>query len=298
MYKFEKTKVPFLVLMLMKLKDFRTFFNKELSDIYPKTEIDAFFFRVIEETLNFNLTDVFTKSDFLISMDKLKQVKSVLERLKKEEPIQYIFGSTHFYGMKLLVNKDVLIPRPETEELVSWVLAEIKDKPISVLDIGTGSGCIPIALKKNSPNAEITAIDVSIKALKKAKQNSDKQNIKSIKFIQKNILETEELPQRFDVIISNPPYVRNSEKVEMKNNVLQNEPDVALFVTDENPLLFYIKIADLAKKYLNKNGVLFFEINQYLGEETRTMLVEKGFSKITLKKDLFGNDRMLKAYYI
>jgi len=282
----------------MKLKDFRTFFNKELSDTYPKTEIDAFFFRLIEDKLNFQLTDVFTKPDFGIPEETLTSMKNVLARLQKEEPIQYILGTTNFYGLILDVNENVLIPRPETEELVNWVLEEVKkkDKIFSILDIGTGSGCIPIAIQKNASNVEITAVDVSVKALETAIQNSKKQSVEEIKFIELDILNTTELPQKFDIIISNPPYVRNSEKAEMKNNVLQNEPDLALFVEDDNPLIFYTKIADLAKEYLNENGVLFFEINQYLRAETKSMLEEKGFSDITLKKDLFGNDRMIKAF--
>ena len=278
----------------MTLKDFRNYFNKELSQTYPKTEIDAFFFRLIEHELKLQLTDVFTKPNFVISETILSSMKSVLVKLQNEEPIQYILGCTNFYGLEFNVNPNVLIPRPETEELVSWVIDEIANNELSVLDIGTGSGCIPISIKKNKPNSIVFGLDVSENALITAKENATANNV-DVSFLKKDILLANELPQQFNIIISNPPYVRELEKAEMKNNVLNHEPSLALFVTNDNPLIFYIKIADLAKKHLTKNGVLFFEINQYLGQETKQMLKEKGFSNITLKKDLFGNDRMIKA---
>ncbi len=280
----------------MNLKDFRTFFNNELFELYPKTEIDSFFFRIIEDKLNFSLTDLFTKQDFIIPSDILLSLKEIIKRLQNEEPIQYILGKTDFFGLPFNVNKNVLIPRPETEELVSWVIDEVKknNKIKSVLDIGTGSGCIPISIKKTLPNLNVFALDISPEALKTAKENSIKNNVE-IQFIEKDILQTENLNQNFDVIISNPPYIRELEKKEIKNNVLNNEPHLALFVSNNNPLIFYDKIADLAKNNLNKNGLLFFEINQYLGKETTEMLKQKGFKNIELRKDLFENDRMIKA---
>jgi len=193
-----------------------------------------------------------------------------------------------------------LIPRTETEELVAWVLDEIKVftnnkiTELSILDIGTGTGCIPISLAKNLTSLNISAIDISPEALLIARQNAILNKV-TIEFIELDILNAESLPQEYDVIISNPPYVRELEKKEIKNNVLENEPHLALFVADENPLIFYNKIADLAKKQLSENGMLFFEINQYLGKETINMLVKKGFKNIQLKKDLFGNDRMIKC---
>lgn len=282
----------------MTLQDFRAEFNKTLAQLYPKTEIDAFFFRLIEEKLGLQLVEVFTNLNFVISSDKLQELKIVEKRLQKEEPIQYILGKTEFYGLPFLVNENVLIPRPETEELVSWVIDEVKikteKKHTTILDIGTGSGCIPISLKTNIPNADIAAIDVSKEALQVAKENAELNKV-TINFIQQDILQADELVANFDVIVSNPPYVRELEKVEIKNNVLQNEPHLALFVTDENPLIFYSKIADLAKNHLTKNGMLFFEINQYLGTETKEMLLKKGFSKVEVKKDLFGNARMIQC---
>ena len=225
-------------------------------------------------------------------------LNSTLERLKNEEPIQYIIGTTEFYGFPFLVDKNTLIPRPETEELVEWILLEVEKiknpKPLHLLDIGTGTGCIPISLAKNLPTANISAIDVSKNALKIASKNAKENNV-NVDFIEIDILETETLNKQFDIIISNPPYVRELEKVEIQNNVLQNEPHLALFVSDDNPLIFYNKIADLAKQHLTKDGLLFFEINQYLGEETVKILSEKGFKNIELRKDMSGNDRMIRA---
>jgi len=265
--------------------------------IDPKTEIDTFFFRLVENKLDFQVMDVFLKQDFIINSDTRSQLNTVLERLKKEEPLQYILGTTEFYGYPFIVNKNVLIPRPETEELVSWVLDDIinRDDKITVLDIGTGSGCIPISIKKNLPNASVFGIDISIDAIDVAKENALK-NKTEITFLQKDILKTHTLNKEFNIIISNPPYVRELEKKEINNNVLENEPHLALFVKDDNPLIFYSKIADLALLHLTKKGVLYFEINQYLGKETTTMLYEKGFTNVILKKDLFGNDRMIKAF--
>lgn len=295
----------------MILKEFRIYFSNELSSIYPKTEIDTFFFLLIEEYLNLNRIDTVLKPDFKIGEEKLSLLKNALVRLKQELPIQYIIGKTEFFGYSFLVNGNTLIPRPETEELVEWIIKEISNlqsfgvSKLNILDIGTGTGCIPISLAKNIVNATISAIDVSADALKIAQQNAVLNSV-DVNFIETDILKTASLnnfsnkftqPQNilFDVIVSNPPYVRELEKVEIQNNVLENEPHLALFVSDENPLIFYDKIADLAKKHLSENGILFFEINQYLGVETIMMLKQKGFQNIELRKDLFKNDRMIKA---
>jgi len=283
----------------MKLKEFKLFFSESLSESYPKTEIDSFFFILMEEKLELQRIDTVLNPDFLIDAATVVALKIILERLQKEEPIQYILGKTEFYGLPFLVDKNTLIPRPETEELVEWILSEIEEiqgenqkTPLAILDIGTGTGCIPVTLAKNTVNTVITAIDISATALRIAKKNAVL-NAVPVNFIRQDILKTTQLPQKYDVIVSNPPYVRELEKVEISANVLANEPHLALFVPDKNPLLFYDKIADLAKQQLNENGILFFEINQYLGKETVKMLEEKGFQNIQLKKDLFGNDRML-----
>ncbi|AOW18945.1 protein-(glutamine-N5) methyltransferase, release factor-specific [Polaribacter vadi] len=293
----------------MVIKDFKNFFKNSLSEIYPTTEIDSFFFLLMEEYLDLQRIDTVLKPDFKIDEENLSILKNALARLQKEEPIQYIIGKTEFYGLPFLVDENTLIPRPETEELVEWILEEVgswkfeagsemlevgNDKSLSILDIGTGSGCIPISLAKNLSEVKISAIDVSVEALKIAKKNAALHKV-AVNFLQVDILQTEKLPQKFDIIISNPPYVRELEKVEIQNNVLQNEPHLALFVSDKNPLIFYDKIADLAKNNLTQNGLLFFEINQYLGKETCDLLEDKGFKNISLKKDLFGNDRMIKA---
>lgn len=298
----------------MTLKKFRTYFTDTLQEIYLKTEIDTFFFLLIEEKLNLQRVDTVMQPDFLIADANLSELKIILKRLQKEEPIQYILGNTEFYGLPFKVNKNTLIPRPETEELVEWIIKEVtelqsnkvakldmdatskmnEEKSIAIIDIGTGTGCIPISLAKNLNNVKISAIDVSSEALIVAQQNATLNNV-DISFLEMDILETKELPQQYNLIVSNPPYVRELEKVEINNNVLENEPHLALFVEDDNPLIFYSKIADLAKIHLKKEGLLFFEINQYLGKETVAMLKHKGFNSIKLKKDLFGNDRMVKA---
>ncbi|CAL2074725.1 peptide chain release factor N(5)-glutamine methyltransferase [Tenacibaculum sp. 190524A02b] len=281
---------------LQNIKAFRRYFNLQLSEIYPQTEIDTFFFYLIEEYLGLQRIDYSLQPNFEIPENKQILFNTAIERLLKEEPIQYILGKTEFYGLPFKVTTDTLIPRPETEELVEWILKDTIENA-NMLDIGTGTGCIPISLKKHLPKATVSAIDISYKALEVAKQNA-KINNTSIQFIESDILKINNLPNTFDVIVSNPPYVRNLEKTEIKNNVLNNEPHLALFVEDKNPLIFYKKIADLATKHLKKGGFLFFEINQYLGKETVEMLAIKGFKHIELKKDLFGNDRMIKASLI
>lgn len=298
----------------MTLKNFRTYFTDALKEIYPNTEIDTFFFSLLEEKLNLQRVDTVMQPDYLIADANLSELKIILKRLQKEEPIQYILGNTEFYGLPFKVNKNTLIPRPETEELVEWIIKEVKElqsnkiakldayiipkkneeKSLSIIDIGTGTGCIPISLAKNLNNVKISAVDVSSEALKVAQQNATLNTV-DVSFLEMDILETKELPQQYNLIVSNPPYVRELEKTEISNNVLENEPHLALFVKDDNPLIFYSKIADLAKSHLKKDGLLFFEINQYLGKETIEMLKQKGFKTIKLKKDLFGNDRMVKA---
>ncbi|MGK0453756.1 MAG: release factor glutamine methyltransferase [Paraglaciecola sp.] len=296
----------------MILKQFKTFFSDELLGIYPKTEIDTFFFLLIDEYLKLKRIDTVLRPDFKIEDEPLSILKVAVRKLKREIPLQYIIGHTEFYGLPFLVDENTLIPRPETEELVEWILMEVKDikdsrvknqhkvsidntsELLSILEIGSGSGCIPIALAKNIEDCTISAIDVSIKALEIAKKNAELNKV-NIDFLKLDILQAKKLSQQYNIIVSNPPYVRELEKIEIQNNVLQNEPHLALFVPNENPLIFYEKIADLAKQHLTKNGLLFFEINQYLGEETKALLKSKDFKTIELRKDIFGNNRMIKA---
>ena len=286
----------------MILKNYKNLFINSLSNTYPKDEIDTFFFYLIEEYLQLKRIDISLQPNFEINDTQLKLLNSALERLQKEEPIQYILGKTEFFGYPFLVNEHTLIPRPETEELVEWILNELKSQKaeklksdkISILDMGTGSGCIPISLAKNLPNAKITAIDISEEALNVAQKNALLNKV-DINFMEFDILSSNNMQTQFDIIVSNPPYVRELEKKEIKNNVLHYEPHTALFVPNDNPLLFYDAIASFAKNHLSENGLLFFEINQYLAEETIEMLKQKGFSSIILKKDGFGNNRMIKA---
>lgn len=281
----------------MLLKEFRVQFNNELTPIYPQTEIDSFFYLLLEVRFHIKRVDTALNPEMTLSDTKLEFLSDALNRLKKQEPVQYILGKTEFYGLPFKVTPDTLIPRPETEELVDWISSEIDKesltKEINILDIGTGTGCIAISLAKNLANVNIFAMDVSKEALKVAQYNANKNKV-TIEFIEEDILQLDKLPTQFDVIVSNPPYVRNLEKEEINPNVLENEPHLALFVEDDNPLIFYQKIASLAKNHLTENGKLFFEINQYLGKETKDMLTTFGFTT-ELRKDIFGNDRMTKS---
>ena len=292
----------------MKIKEYRTQFIQELTPIYDAGEAESFFYLILEEKHHLKRIDLALQLDLEFSESEIKDWNVILEQLKLELPIQYILGSTSFYGLKFEVNENVLIPRPETEELVEWIInSNLKISSaqfgkasgerfnnLKILDIGTGSGCIAIALAKNLPNAQVFAIDVSERALATAKKNAE-QNDVNINFIQKNILETTDLEQQFDIIVSNPPYVRNLEKAEIKKNVLEHEPHLALFVDDHDALIFYRKISELAQKNLSKQGKLYFEINQYLGKETVELLENLGFSDVELKKDIYGNDRMIQS---
>ena len=280
---------------IMLVQKFKQQFFLELSDLYPKTEIQSFFNILIEFKLNVSRIDLALQPNLEITSQEIVFFEKALSDLKKHIPIQYIIGETEFYGLTFKVNQHVLIPRPETEELVSWIIKDSKNvTELRILDIGTGSGCIAISLAKNLPNAKIYAIDISKEALKTAKHNAAINKV-SIEFIENDILSINQLHQNFNIIVSNPPYVRELEKEMMQENVLANEPHLALFVENENPLLFYNKIADLAKNHLIDNGNLYFEINQYLGKETSNLLAFKGFNSIEIKKDIFEADRMIKA---
>ena len=282
----------------MTIKHYRDQFIQELTPLYDAGEAESFFYLILEAKHQLKRVDLALQPDLVFSESELKTWNLILEQLKKEIPIQYLLGSTHFYGLELEVNSNVLIPRPETEELVDWIIEsqqlEIGDNKVRILDIGTGSGCIAISLAKNLPNAEVFALDVSDKALATAQKNAELNQV-TIQFIHQSILETENLGRQFDLIVSNPPYVRHLEKQEIKKNVLDNEPHLALFVEDNDALIFYRKIAQLAKKNLCPNGQLYFEINQYLGQETLDLLQEMGFKDITLRKDIYGNDRMIQC---
>ena len=277
----------------MKLRNYREFFIEKLTPLYDTMEAESFFAIALEELKGWKRSDLALNPDAELSGAEIEKWNAVLSQLETQKPIQYIFGKAHFYGLEFEVNENTLIPRPETEELVEWIIEENKVKgQINVLDIGTGSGCIAISLAKNLTDASVSAIDVSEGALAVAGSNAQHNNV-AVNFIQTDILAAETLPQIYDVIVSNPPYVRNLEKEEIKENVLQYEPHLALFVEDNDPLLFYRKIALLARSHLSPNGRLYFEINQYLGPETVQMLEDFGFKNVVLKKDIYGNDRMV-----
>jgi len=282
----------------MQILNFKKQFFSELSEIYLETEIQSFFNILIEFQLNLSRIEVALQPDLEISEIAITFLQKAISELKINTPIQYIVGETEFYGLKFNVNENVLIPRPETEELIDWILENAKLKTqnpkLKILDIGTGSGCIAISLAKNLSNTDVFALDISSEALKIAKKNAQLNKV-DIYFSEIDILNTVDLPEKYNVIVSNPPYVRELEKELMQQNVLAHEPHLALFVKDNNPLLFYDRIAELAKKHLSKNGSLYFEINQYLGNKTVELLKQKGFQNVKLKKDLFGVDRMIKA---
>ena len=280
----------------MKITEYKVNFTKSLLLIYDEMEVESFFYLLLESKHQLRRIDLALDVDKEFSKEEISIWDSILEKLINQIPIQYIIGKTHFYGLEFMVNENVLIPRPETEELVDWIVKLntklSKNKNLKILDIGTGSGCIAISLAKNITNSEVFAVDVSEKALVIAEKNAILNQVQ-VTLLPKNILETTTLNQKFDIIVSNPPYVRNLEKTEIKPNVLDNEPHLALFVSDNDPLIFYKKIAELATANLNPNGQLFFEINQYLGKETHDLLKSIGLKNIELRKDIYGNDRMI-----
>lgn len=280
----------------MLFKEYRSVFVEQLSPLYDEKEVESFFYIVLDCFHQLKRIDLALNPDLEMDSLQLLRWESVVIELKKQKPIQYILGETEFYGLSFLVNENTLIPRPETEELVDLIIKENQNQSseIKIIDIGTGSGCIAISLAKNLPNAEVLAIDVSEKTLATATKNAEINQVK-VNFILKNILETDDLAEQFDVIVSNPPYVRMLEKAEIKANVLEYEPHLALFVDDNDALLFYRKIAQLAQKNLAQKGKLYFEINQYLGKETVGLLEDLGFKNVRLIKDIYGNDRMISC---
>ena len=288
----------------MTLQELKSKFLIEISELYPIEEILSFFFLLVHHKLKLTRADLAIRPNQIVENSELTFFLNAINQLKDEEPIQYIIGETEFYGLPFTVDSNVLIPRPETEELVDWILNEfrIQNSELRIIDIGTGSGCIAISLAKHLPKAMVYAVDISKQALQIAKKNANHNNVNihliKLDILKPNVIEGIDKDLKFDIIVSNPPYVRESEKHEIQKNVLQNEPHQALFVEDANPLIYYDKITDFAKLNLKTNGVLFLEINQYLGKEMVTLLQQKKFKNIELRKDIFGNDRMVKATLI
>jgi release factor glutamine methyltransferase len=271
------------------------YIEKELRGSYPQTEVRGFTRLILEHVCGMNYTQQVLRRNEIIDSSSKGKIEKIVQRLKSYEPIQYILGETEFFGLRLKVAPGVLIPRPETEELVQWIVDSIKPAAPSILDIGTGSGCIALALKNEMKNATVSAVDFSEQALEIARKNA-RINQLEVEFIHADILNWQTYNwQQFDVIVSNPPYVREQEKKAMQPNVLEFEPGKALFVSDDKPLVFYREIARFARKYLKDEGELFFEINENLGEETAELLQDENFSDVELKKDMHGKMRMLKC---
>ncbi len=304
----------------MKLKEIQKIFHKQLSPFFAATEIDTFFFLLMEAYLNLKPFQLALQPQTQLSKKEESLFLKALDQLKQQKPIQQILRKTDFYGLSFNINKHVLIPRPETEELVKWIINDVchsdklchsdrseespnkkatQKKPLKILDIGTGSGCIAISLAKNIPYGEVYAVDISEKALQLAKENAEKNQV-NIQCIQADILNLPHFDNilkklKFDVIISNPPYITHAEKKQMKTNVLDYEPHLALFVPNNDPLLFYKKITQLATDFLNPNGSLYFEINPNFLQEIQQLLHNKKFVQIQLKKDIFEKNRMIKS---
>ncbi len=276
------------------LKEIQNLFYKELELLYPKEEIRNFVYLIMNFKAGFSKTDLLIKNQDILEDAVITYCLECLNKLKLNTPIQYILGQTEFYGLPFNVNPAVLIPRPETEELVHWIIDENNKTNPNILDIGTGSGCIPVSLKKNIIEANVCAWDISSEALVIAQKNAAINHVK-IDFILQNALTPPNEIDKYDIIISNPPYIRNLEKFMMHKNVLEHEPHLALFVSNEDPLIFYEAIAKFAINALINKGWLFFEINEALGKETVELLEVTGFTNIELRNDLFGKPRMVKA---
>ena len=270
--------------------------TQSLSTLYSKEEIESITKLIFEKVLGLTRLQVYLNQHETISATNLAQIKEIVSRLTHFEPIQYILGETEFYGLKFIVNRSVLIPRPETEELVEWIVLDYQNLSPKILDIGTGSGCIPISLLKTLPDSSAEGWDISNEALEVAKKNATLNQV-DIDFFYADVLNSvfPDHQKQYDIIVSNPPYVTQSEQSQMFKNVTDYEPGLALFVPDSDPLIFYRKIADIAISLLKSDGKLYFEINEMFGNKVVELLESKGFINIVLKKDINGKDRMVKA---
>jgi release factor glutamine methyltransferase len=278
----------------MTSRQFREQAKEILQSYFPQQEIEVLCRQLIQSVLEIDNTTYYVNMEEEIPPDKEKELLQSLSRLASGEPLQYILGRTHFMGMELGVAPGVLIPRPETEELVQWILDDCKElkKPLRILDIGTGSGCIAIALKKHLQQATVDALDISKEAKKASLENAKKQEV-DISFIETDILSNPLLNKKYHVIVSNPPYVTQSDKKFMQNNVLLYEPESALYVSDEDPLCYYRAIADFSRRHLFSAGKLYLEINERYGKEAQKLLLKTGYSHVLLRKDMQGKDRMV-----
>jgi release factor glutamine methyltransferase len=271
--------------------------RKELAKIYSKEEIESLIFLIFGKLKGYSRTRFLLAYDELLSAAEVTAIELIVGRLLKHEPIQYVLGETEFYGLKFYTGPGVLIPRPETEELVQWMIQENRLAQPKILDIGTGSGCIAISMKKFISGSEVLACDISPVCIEYAQRNAALNSVQ-LEFVELDILDisSDFGSRKFDLIVSNPPYIRESEKQLMEKNVVDFEPETALFVPDADPLKYYSGIADFALLHLNPSGCLYFEINEAFGNECIEMLLRKGFSLTSIKKDIHGKDRMVRAY--
>ncbi len=277
------------------MKNAIQYIQSELLGLYPETEIRSFWLLIVEKLTSFSRTEIIVNKNTVFSEIQRHDVESFVAKLKKNVPIQYILGETEFYGLTFNVNDSVLIPRPETEELVDWIKTENdRNANLQILDIGTGSGCIAISLKHEFIHATVDGFDISKTALETAAGNAKRNKLK-VTFRQVDILNAPDFETKWDIIVSNPPYVLENEKAEIQPNVLDNEPHIALFVPDNDPLLFYRKIAEFAQKHLQPGGKLYFEINREARKATVDLVSGMGFRNVELRKDISGNDRMVAA---
>lgn len=275
-----------------------TYVRGELAELYPAPELNSMLYIMLDKFFDVSKKELMLGMEKRLSESELLKIIYAVKDLKKHQPLAYILGEWEFFELNFMVNEHTLIPRPETEELVQLIIKENKLSNPTMLDIGTGSGCIAISLKKNIPNSKVFAYDVSKEALAVAQQNANKNNVE-VTFKEIDILnDKEDLTFRFDVIVSNPPYIPLKDKDSMNKNVLDYEPHLALFVENEQPLLFYTVIAEFAKKYLSKNGKLYFEIHKDLGNEVKNLLETKGFINVEIVDDMNGKNRMVKCCFV
>jgi release factor glutamine methyltransferase len=280
------------------IKNIRLLLARELKPVYPPEEVNSLTNIILKTCLNTDWLHHLTEPDRLVEENVVKRIISITGELKTGKPIQYILGETEFYNCRLKLNNNTLIPRQETEELVDLIIRENHGYKGNILDIGTGSGCIAIALARNIPGSEITAIDNSLEALKIAEQNAMLNNV-SIEFRNIDIMDTEQnhMLADFGIIVSNPPYVLESEKVHMHSNILDFEPSDALFVPDDDPLVYYRKILELSDILLKPGGRIYFEINESMGSTLRNIMSEAAFSDLAIIMDINGKDRIIKGRY-
>lgn len=281
----------------MILSDFRSTLKETLHDVYSKNELDQLVKSLLMSRLQLDSTGYLLASESTLSDEVLAQLKSDIHRLSMHEPLQYVLGTTSFYGLEIQCSPAALIPRPETEELVDWVISEVQLASCSVIDLGTGTGCIPLAIKSKRPSWHVSGIDVSQDALALARSNALSLTL-DVHFEGLDLLNDLSdfgLKETFNVVVSNPPYIPHADAMSMLPNVLNHEPHIALFVPDSDPLLFYRRIVAFCEQYLNIDGYVFVEIHEELAEETKQLFHKAGFANIELRKDLQGKSRMIKA---